>query len=58
MDAQLTSARPPRARLAWDDLNTVLAVSRGGSLSAAARVLGVNHSTVSRRLAALEMAAG
>lgn len=58
MDAQLISARPLRTRLAWDDLNTVLAVSRGGSLSAAARALGVNHSTVSRRLASLEAAAG
>ncbi len=58
MDAQLTTARAGRARLAWDDLNTMLAVARGGSLSAAARALGVNHSTVSRRLAALEAAAG
>lgn len=58
MNAQQPSRRPARDRLAWDDLNTVLAVARGGSLSAAARALGVNHSTVSRRLAALEVAAG
>ena len=38
----------------WDDLRFVLAVARGGSLSAAARTLGVNHSTVHRRLAGLE----
>jgi DNA-binding transcriptional LysR family regulator len=44
--------------LTSNDLGTVLAVARGGSLSAAARVLGVNHSTVSRRLAALEAACG
>ena len=40
------------------DLSTVLAVARGGSLSAAARSLGVNHATVSRRLTALEAASG
>lgn len=44
--------------LTSSDLGTVLAVARGGSLSAAARTLGVNHSTVSRRLAALEAASG
>ncbi len=44
--------------LTSSDLGTVLAVARGGSLSAAARALGVNHSTVSRRLAALEAASG
>ena len=38
----------------WDDLRFFLAVARGGSLSGAARLLGVNHSTVSRRLAAFE----
>ena len=38
----------------WDDLRVVLAIGRGGSLSAAARKLGVNHSTVFRRLGALE----
>ncbi|MEE8225390.1 MAG: LysR family transcriptional regulator, partial [Kiloniellales bacterium] len=41
-----------RNGLAWDDLRTVLAVVRGGSLSAAARSLGVNHATVFRRLKA------
>ena len=38
----------------WDDLRYFLAVARSGSLSAAARVLGVNHSTVFRRIAGLE----
>ena len=38
----------------WEDLRYVLAVGRSGGLSAAARVLGVNHSTVSRRIAAIE----
>ena len=40
----------------WSDLRPFLAVARAGSLSAAARALGVNHSTVFRRIAALESA--
>ncbi|MGA1858935.1 LysR family transcriptional regulator [Azospirillum sp. 11R-A] len=42
----------------WDDFRYLLAVARHGSLSAAARVLGVNHSTVLRRVTALEQAMG
>ena len=42
----------------WDDVRYFLAVARQGSLSAAARGLGVNHSTVLRRIAALEAAMG
>ncbi len=38
----------------WDDMRYFLAVAREGSLSGAAKVLGVNHSTVSRRIAGLE----
>ncbi len=38
----------------WDDLKYALAVHRQGGLSGAARELGVNHSTVSRRISALE----
>jgi DNA-binding transcriptional LysR family regulator len=41
-----------------DDLLTLLAVARLGRYTAAAEVLGVNHSTVSRRLSALEDAMG
>jgi DNA-binding transcriptional LysR family regulator len=41
-------------KLVWDDLLHVLAVGRLGSLSAAARHLGVNHSTVFRRIAGIE----
>jgi DNA-binding transcriptional LysR family regulator len=44
--------------LAWDDLRTVLAVSRAGSLSGAARALRVEHSTVYRRLNELETKLG
>jgi DNA-binding transcriptional LysR family regulator len=38
----------------WDDLRYVLAVAEGGSVSAAARTLGVNHATVLRRVASFE----
>ncbi len=38
----------------WDDLRYVLEVSRTGSTLAAAKSLGVNQTTVARRVAALE----
>lgn len=38
----------------WDDLRFVAAIARSGSLSGAARVLGVHHATVFRRLGAIE----
>lgn len=38
----------------WDDLRFVLAIARAESLSGAARQLGVNQTTVGRRLTALE----
>ena len=41
----------------WDDLRYVLAVAEEGSVSGAARRLGVNHATVLRRIAAFEAAA-
>jgi DNA-binding transcriptional LysR family regulator len=40
--------------LAWDDLLYVLAIGRAGSLSGAARDLGVNHATVYRRIGKIE----
>ena len=42
----------------WEDLRTTLAVVRVGSIAAAARELGVAHTTVYRRLAAFEEASG
>jgi DNA-binding transcriptional LysR family regulator len=44
--------------LNWDDLRFLLALRRAGSLGAAARLLKVEASTVSRRLASLEGALG
>jgi DNA-binding transcriptional LysR family regulator len=40
--------------LDWSDLRHALAIGNAGSLAGAARQLGVNHSTVLRRLDALE----
>ena len=42
----------------WNDLRHLIAVSRHGSTLAAARALGVNQSTVHRRIAALERRVG
>jgi DNA-binding transcriptional LysR family regulator len=42
----------------WDDLKFLLAVSREGSTLAAGRLLGVDQSTVQRRLAELERRIG
>jgi DNA-binding transcriptional LysR family regulator len=46
------------AEMEWSDLRTVLLLGRLGSLAAAARRLGVNATTVQRRLDALERALG
>lgn len=40
----------------WDDLRIFLAIARAGTLLGAARSLGVNHTTIARRLSALEAA--
>lgn len=50
---QSSSPEPP-----LDALMTFLSVARLGRYTAAAEVLGVNHSTVSRRITALETAMG
>lgn len=42
----------------WNDLKYLLALKRAGTLAGAARELAVDHSTVSRRLAALEQSIG
>ncbi|QPC42733.1 LysR family transcriptional regulator [Kaustia mangrovi] len=42
----------------WRDLHVLAVLHREGSLAGAARALGVNHATVSRRIAALEESIG
>jgi len=46
------------SRLDWEDLRVFLALARHGSLSAAARALGVTHATVARRVSGLEALLG
>jgi DNA-binding transcriptional LysR family regulator len=47
-----------RKPIDWTDLQFVLAVASRGSLAAAARALGVNHTTVLRRVQAFEATHG
>src|ERR1700733_11384634 len=42
----------------WEDLRHFVVLAREGTLSAAARRLGVDHATVARRVAALEAETG
>jgi DNA-binding transcriptional LysR family regulator len=42
----------------WDDIQAFLAISRAGRLTVAAQQMGVDHSTLSRRIAALEASFG
>lgn len=52
------AGRPASRRIQWEDVRYFLGVARDGSLSAAARRLGVEHSTVGRRVDALERTLG
>jgi DNA-binding transcriptional LysR family regulator len=56
LDRAVPERKHTAARLLtdWDGLRVVLAVHRGGSLSAAARTLGVDHTTVARHISAFE----
>jgi DNA-binding transcriptional LysR family regulator len=48
----------PSHNIEWSDLEVVLAICRTGSLSGAARQLGNNHSTVFRKINAIEKRMG
>ncbi|MDB5592351.1 LysR family transcriptional regulator [Enterovirga sp.] len=50
--------REPYKNLAWDDFRLVKAVAEARTLPAAASLLGLNHSTVFRRLGQIEAALG
>lgn len=51
-------AKMQRPASAWDDLRYVLAIARARGLARAGRALGVDHSTIYRRLHALERSLG
>ena len=52
--ARARAADPSLDALRWDDVRVLLSVLRTGSFTLAARALGTEQSTVSRRIAALE----
>lgn len=60
MDLQFCHEGEPAVdgRLNWNDLKVVLALAREGSVQGAARGLGVNETTITRRLAEIEAALG
>jgi len=47
-----------RTELDWQDVRIFVALARHGSLSAAARMLSVNHATIARRLHSLQESLG
>ena len=51
-------AEKKRTEIDWQDVRIFLALARHGSLSAAARTLAANHSTIARRLRSLEQSLG
>jgi DNA-binding transcriptional LysR family regulator len=58
-NAAMTMQKPPMPKgLAWDDFRLVKAVADQRALPAAATALGLNHSTVFRRLGQIEAALG
>lgn len=56
--APATDLAASLSALSWDDLRVVAAVAEAGSLPAAAGRLGLDHSTVFRRLGRIEQALG
>src|SRR5688500_7034271 len=52
------SSRSPGRQPSADDLLVLLAVGRSGRYTIAAEELGLNHTTISRRIAALEQTLG
>lgn len=58
MQDRMTEGADARKSLPWDDLRVLLAVLRDGSFTAAAKSLGIEQSTVSRRVAVMESALG
>lgn len=58
MKAQMSLKLTDAQKIDWSDIPYVLAVCSAGSLAGAARQLGVNHSTVYRRIEGVELRLG
>src|SRR5258708_33831300 len=57
--AFIAANMPPHPNTAgWDDFRLIKAIADAGSLPAAAAALGINHSTLFRRLRQIEAALG
>ena len=52
------AVKPESMDLEWNDLTVILAICRTGSLSGAARTLGLNHSTIFRKINTIEEKTG
>jgi DNA-binding transcriptional LysR family regulator len=48
----------PASKLSWDDLRVIRAIGKTGALSAGAELLGINTSTIARRLSKVEEVLG
>jgi len=57
-DCAMRARKHTAALVQWDRLRVLLALRRGGTLSAAGRALGLDHSTVARQLEAIERELG
>jgi DNA-binding transcriptional LysR family regulator len=51
---RIACAKIPEKSMEWDDLRIFLQVARSGQMTSASRALGVDHSTISRRIVRLE----
>ena len=54
----MRALKEPARTLAWDDFRLIKAIADRRALPAAATALGLNHSTVFRRLGQIEQALG
>src|SRR3546814_9182103 len=48
------SLTDPASRLSWDDLRVIRAIGKTGALATGAELLGINTSTIARRLSKME----
>ncbi len=58
IDVQICTGMTITMKVDWDHLQYFLVLARAKTLTNTARIIGVEHSTVSRRIHALELALG